>query len=116
MIATNKVSLRPGNMNEDPSPATDGRSERQNVAQAMVRGEHDGEIGNFGVFRWAQSRGWPCASVAEGDKEMGSVQAGGIQTGGWLACLDEVSQDLEDLRGVGDHGDNLHRVVTTRTA
>ena len=49
-----------------------------------------------------------------GDKEMGSVQAGGIQTGGWLACLDEVSQDLEELRGVGDHGNDLHGVVTTR--
>ena len=49
-----------------------------------------------------------------GDKEMGSVEGGGIQTGGWLACLEEVSQDLEDLRGVADHGDDLHRVVTTR--
>jgi len=27
----------------------------------------------------------------------------GIQTGGWRAFLDEVSKDLEDLRGVGDH-------------
>ena len=50
-----------------------------------------------------------------GDTEMRAVQGGGIQTGRWLACIDEVSQDLEDLRGVGDHGDDLHRVVTTRT-
>jgi undecaprenyl-diphosphatase len=35
MIATNKASLRPGNMNEDPSPATDGRSERQTVAHLL---------------------------------------------------------------------------------
>jgi len=37
-----------------------------------------------------------------GDTEMGLVQGSGIQTGGWRAFLDEVSQDLEDLRGVGD--------------
>ena len=47
---------------------------------------------------------------------MGSVQGGGIQTGGWLADLYEVSQDLEDLRGVGDHGDDFHRFVKTRAA
>ena len=47
---------------------------------------------------------------------MGSVQGSGIQTGGWRAFLDEVSQDLEDLRGVGDHGDDLHGLVTTRAA
>jgi hypothetical protein len=51
-----------------------------------------------------------------GDTEMRSVQGGGIHTGGWLACLDEVSQDLENLRGVGDDGDNLHGFVTTRAA
>ena len=51
-----------------------------------------------------------------GDTEMRSVQGGGIHTGGWLTCLDEVSQDLEDLRGVGDDGDNLHGFVTTRAA
>ena len=49
-----------------------------------------------------------------GDTEMRSVQGGGIHTGGWLTCLDEVSQDLEDLGGVGDHGDDFHRVVATR--
>jgi len=37
-----------------------------------------------------------------GDTEMVLVQGSGIQTGGWRALLDEVSQDLEDLRGVGD--------------
>jgi hypothetical protein len=51
-----------------------------------------------------------------GDKDRGSVEGGGIQTGGWLAYLYKVSQDLEDLRGVGDHGDDLHRVVATRAA
>jgi hypothetical protein len=51
-----------------------------------------------------------------GDTEMRSVQGGGIHTGGWRAFLDEVSQDLEDLRGVGDHGDNLYGFVTTRAA
>ena len=51
-----------------------------------------------------------------GDAEMGSVQGSGIQTGGWRAILDEVGQDLEDLRGVGDHGDDLHGLVTTRAA
>ena len=59
-----------------------------------------------------------------GDKEMGSIQGGEIQTGGWRAFLDEVSQDLEDLRGVGavarprvgDHGDDFHGFVTTRAA
>ncbi len=45
---------------------------------------------------------------------MGSVQGSGIQTGGWRAFLDEVSQDLEDLRGVGDYGNDLHGFVTTR--
>jgi len=63
----------------------------------------------------------PCVGVEGtdytlGDKEMRSVQGVGIQTGGWLACIDEVSQDLEDLRGVGDDGDNLHGFVTTRAA
>ena len=47
---------------------------------------------------------------------MGSVQGGGIETGGWRAFPDEVSQDLEDLRGVGDHGDDFHGLVTTRAA
>ena len=42
-----------------------------------------------------------------GDTGMGSVQGGGIETGGWGAFFDEVSQDLEDLRGVGDHGDDF---------
>ena len=51
-----------------------------------------------------------------GDKEMGSIQGGEIQTGGWRAFLDEVSQDLEDLRGVGDHSENFHGFVTTRAA
>jgi len=51
-----------------------------------------------------------------GDTEMGSVQGGGIETGGWRAFPDEVSQDLEDLRGVGDHGDDFHGLVTTRAA
>ena len=45
---------------------------------------------------------------------MGSVQGG--ETGGWRAFPDEVSQDLEDLRGVGDHGDDFHGLVTTRAA
>jgi hypothetical protein len=27
-----------------------------------------------------------------------------------------VSQDLEDLRGVGDHGDDLHGLVASRAA
>ena len=47
---------------------------------------------------------------------MGSVQGGGIETGGWRAFPDEVSQDFEDLRGVGDHGDDFHGLVTTRAA
>ena len=47
---------------------------------------------------------------------MRSVQGGGIQTGGGLPCLDEVSQDLEDLRGVGDDGEDFHRLVTARAA
>ena len=45
-----------------------------------------------------------------------SVQGCGIQTGGWRAFLDEVSQDLEDLHGVGDHGDDLHGLVASRAA
>ena len=96
MMATTIASLLPDGKNEGPAPDTDGRSERRTVRASC-----------------AGSRG---TEYPLGDKEMGSVQGGGIQTGGWLACLDEVSQDLEDLRGVGDHGDNLHRVATTRTA
>jgi len=49
-----------------------------------------------------------------GDTEMGSVQGAGIQTRGWFAYLEEVSQDLENLRGVGDHSDDFHGFVTTR--
>jgi hypothetical protein len=61
----------------------------------------------------------PCVGRGEadyplGDTEMGLVQGSGIKTGGWRAFLDEVSQDLEDLRGVGDYGDDLHGFVTTR--
>jgi hypothetical protein len=63
----------------------------------------------------------PCVGRGEtdhslGDTEMGSVQGSGIQTGGWRALLDEVWQDLEDLRGVGDHGDDLHGLVASRAA
>jgi hypothetical protein len=47
---------------------------------------------------------------------MGSVPGSGIQTGEWRAFLDEVSQDLEDLRGVGDHGDDLHGLAASRAA
>jgi hypothetical protein len=74
------------------------------------------------VSRWGASRRWAHARVAEEkitpsrDTEMGSVQGGGIETGGWRAFLDEVSQDLEDLRGVGDHGDDFQGLVTTRAA
>ena len=38
---------------------------------------------------------------------MRSVKGGGIQTGGSLSFLMEVSPDLVDLRGVGDHGDEV---------
>jgi len=41
-----------------------------------------------------------------------SVQAGGIQTRGRFPRLHEVSQDPEDLGGLGDHGDDLHGAVT----
>lgn len=44
----------------------------------------------------------------------GGAQAGGMETGGWRTFPDEVSQDVEDLRGVGDHGDDFHGLVTTR--
>ena len=63
----------------------------------------------------------PCVGRGEtdhprGEAHMGSVQGSGIQTGGWRAFPDEVSQDLEDLRAVGDHGDDFHGFVTTRAA
>ena len=45
-----------------------------------------------------------------------SVQGCVIQSGGWRAFLDEVSQDLEELRGVGEHGDDLHGLVGSRAA
>jgi hypothetical protein len=45
-----------------------------------------------------------------------SVQGCGIQTGGRRAFLDEVSQDLEGLHGVGDHSDDLHGLVASRAA
>ena len=47
---------------------------------------------------------------------MRSVQGGGIQTRGWFTGLDEVSQDPEDLGGVGDDRDESHRLVTARAA
>ena len=63
----------------------------------------------------------PCVGLGETDRPLGeahmsSVQGSGIETGGRRAFLDEVSQDLEDLRGVGDHGDDFHGLVTTRAA
>jgi hypothetical protein len=50
-----------------------------------------------------------------GGTEGRSVEGGGIQTGRWLSGLEEMPDDLEDLRGVGDDGDDLHRTVTLRT-
>ena len=63
----------------------------------------------------------PCVGRGEtdhphGDAQRGSVQGSGIQTGRRGAFVDEVSQDLEDLRGVGDHGDDLHGLVASRAA
>ena len=66
--------------------------------------------------RWTHAWGRGEADHPLGDTEMGSVRGSGIQTGGWRAILDEVSQDLEDLRGVGDHGDDLHELVASRAA
>ena len=61
-------------------------------------------------------RGPRGARPPRGDAVMGLVQGSGIETGGWRPFLDEVSQDLEDLCGVGDHGDDFHGVVTARAA
>jgi hypothetical protein len=76
------------------------------------------------VVRRRQALWHSCATV-ETDYPLGetagrSVEAGGIQTGRGRAYFDEVSQDLEHLRGVGavarpridDDGDDLHGAVT----
>jgi len=55
MIAATIAPLLLDGKNESPALATDGRGKRRTVAQAVGRGGHDGEIGNFGVFRWAQA-------------------------------------------------------------
>jgi len=74
------------------------------------------------VRRAAEADGGACAARGRTDYRSWtggvgrSVEGGGIQTGGWSAGLDEVSQDLEELRGVGDDGDDFHRFVATRTA
>ena len=70
------------------------------------------------VVRRRQALWHSCATV-ETDCPLGeaagrSVEAGGIQTGRGRAFLDEVSQDLEHLRGIDDDGDDLHGTVTTR--
>jgi hypothetical protein len=78
------------------------------------------------VVRRRQALWHSCATV-ETDYPLGeaagrSVEAGGIQTGRGRAFLDEVSQDLEHLRGIDavarprtdDDGDDLHGTVTTR--
>ena len=68
------------------------------------------------VVRRRQALWHSCATV-ETDYPLGeaagrSVEAGGIQTGRGRAFLDEVSQDLEHLRGIDDDGDDLHGTVT----
>ena len=96
-----------------------GRGGQKRTVVETVGPERDHEeSGNIGERTQTVD---PCVGRGEtdhslGDTEMGSVQGSGIQTGGWRAFLDEVSQDLEDLRGVGDHGDDLHGLVASRAA
>ena len=96
----------------------DGRGEKRTVAETVGRERHHEELGNFGGRKQTVA---PCVGRGEtdhprGEAHMGSVQGSGIETGGWRAFLDEMSQDLEDLRGVGDHGDDFHGFVTARAA
>ena len=92
--------------------------------QAVGHEGRHGEIGTLGAFRWPEADGAPVYGeprdrLPPGRNEGGkarSVQGCGIQTGGWGAFLDEVWQDLEDLHGVGDHGDDLHGLVASRAA
>ena len=72
------------------------------------------------VVRRRQALWHSCATeetdYPPGDTEMGSGEGAGIQTRGWRAGLEEVSQDLEHLRRVDDDGDDLHGAVTARAA
>jgi len=97
---------------------TDRGTRKRTVVETVGPERDHEESGNIGERTQTVD---PCVGRGEtdhplGDTEMGSVQGSGIQTGGWGAFLDEVWQDLEDLRGVGDHGDDLHGLVASRTA
>jgi hypothetical protein len=97
---------------------TDRGARKRTVVETVGPERDHEESGNIGERTQTVD---PCVGRGEtdhpqGDAQRGSVQGSGIQTGGWRAFVDEVSQDLEDLRGVGDHGDDLHGLVASRAA
>jgi len=97
---------------------TDRGARKRTVVETLGPERDHEELGNFGG---RTQRVDPCVGRGEadhphGDAQRGSVQGSGIQTGRRGAFVDEVSQDLEDLRGIGDHGDDLHGLVASRAA
>jgi len=97
---------------------TDRGDQKWTVVETVEPERDHEELGNFGGRTQTVD---PCVGRGEtdhphGDAQRGSVQGSGIQTGRRGAFVDEVSQELEDLRGVGDHGDDLHGLVASRAA